>query len=424
MQRSVRNTILTSLGSALEYYDFVTYIMLSPFIARVFFQHQDHWIGLMITLTIFAIGYIVRPLGGMLFGSYADRLGRKNTFLLAITLMGISTLMIGLLPSYQTIGSISIILLLLLRILQGISQGAELPGAITMITEFLSPKNRGFGCGLLMMNVGFGAMLSSLINFMLTHFLSPTEIIQFGWRIPFILGGLLAAIAFYARTKTEETPVFLKAGPNYQRTPLRVLLTSALKPIILGIGICLFPASFIIFGLFIPSYATSYFHYQTPQVYLALTVGLLCCSLALPFTGILSDKVGRKKQMLMTCFVTVVIIYNLFNLLNYHHVWALYTFVILYELIIALLGCCYPAILSELFATQVRYSGIGTSYNIAFTIAGTVPFIATLILHYSHNPLSITLFFAILALLSLTSLLTIEGTRQNKPLQDIVTVRK
>lgn len=419
MNQSYKNTFLTSLGSALEYYDFVTYIMLANILSVVFFAHEDPWARRLVTLAVFATGYLIRPLGGIIFGRYADKMGRKKAFLVAIALMGLATLCIGLLPSYQTIGITSILLLLILRLLQGLSQGAELPGAITIICESIQQKDRSLGAGLLMMTVGLGAMLSSFVNYVLNSLLTPNEMIHFGWRIPFLIGGGLAIVAFYARRLTQETPAFLKIGRNARRTPLKNLIKSHWRKIILGLGVMLFPSCFIIFGLFIPSYANTYFQFPKQSVYLALTIGLLWTSILLPLAGLIADRIGRKLQMTLLSFIAIVVMYSLFNLLSHPHPLYLYAFALLYQTIIACVACCFPAILSELFPTEVRYSGVGLCYNIAYTIAAATPFVATIILHYNHNRLSISLLFAILAFVSLVTLMCTNARNEKQALDSI-----
>ena len=201
---------LTSLGGAFEMYDFVVYIYLTPFLSELFFPNDNGFIALLSTFAIFAIGYLIRPFGGILFGHFGDRIGRKKTFVVSILLMSVPVILIGLLPGYATIGIAAPILLILLRLLQGVALGGEIPGAMTFTSEYIGMEKRGLAsgsiyCGL-NCGIAFGALILAVFGMLFTH----QQMLEFGWRLLFILGGLLGLIAGYLRNKTTESHLFLE----------------------------------------------------------------------------------------------------------------------------------------------------------------------------------------------------------------------
>lgn len=482
-----RVTLITSVGSALEYYDFITYILLASYLSQVFFPESDPIAGSLETLAVFAIAYIARPVGGLIFGHFGDKFGRKKVFLASILLMAASTFAIGLLPSYHAIGVLGAILLVVLRTIQGLSQGAELPGAITFIAEHASRTKRGSQLGLMMFGVALGAMLSTLVNLILHYNLDTAQFITWGWRIPFLIGGVLAIVGFYLRRSIPESPIFIDhkdtldeplpeaqvqrffkimnlcllvllgiAGfyvlsmiytfqarlPSWNwlvnlgeffilvalvygvykwlvnwnvyinfraglvKEPFSMVISSQHKPLLQGIGITIFPASFILFALFLPSYLDTYYTYSSTHVYLAMTLSLLWSALLLPLFGWFSDFIGRKRLFISAAIIAIVTIYSLFQLLTFGEVANVYGFMFLYQTIVAMLAACYPSQLAELFTTKVRYTGVGICYNVSFCIAAFIPMLAVSLLSLTHYRLVVSFIFIILGILSLITVWT------------------
>ncbi|PCH55749.1 MAG: MFS transporter, partial [Legionellales bacterium] len=208
-------TFLTSIGAGLEYYDFVIYGMMAPYLSSLFFVSGDASSQLIKTFAIFAVGYLFRPLGGIFFGLLADRFGRKKSFLTVMLIMASATFGIGLLPTYSSIGGMAVVLLIICRILQGISFGAEIPGAITIVSEF-NAKNKGIHCGLVISSTAIGSTLAALVLYLLSSNLDKDIMAAWGWRIPFLLGGLLAVVSYVMRSKLRETPEFTRNVIKHQ----------------------------------------------------------------------------------------------------------------------------------------------------------------------------------------------------------------
>lgn len=389
----------TSLGSALEYYDFVIFMMLSGTISATFFPEMSPFVAKLQTLSLFAAGYLARPVGGMLFGHLGDKYGRKSYFTLSILLMALSTLCIAILPGYQQIGDAGAIILCLLRITQGIAQGAELPGALTFVSEHSPDSQRGWRCGLVTMGVGFGASFSSLVSYTLSSYFSHTQMLSFGWRIPFVLGGLIAIVGYIVRKKTQESPAFLQQTSR-PSIPIVELVKFHPTQLLQGIGLTLFAACFIIFALYLPTYLHEFFNYSTQSVMLAFSISVLWSSALIPILGAYSDKVGRAKLLFYAAIVTTSLLTGLFKLLALHSSFALYAFMLTYQSIIALFAACYPVLLGEIFPTRIRYSGMAFCYNTSFSIAGLIPLIASSLLEATHWAYSVVVLFSILALIT------------------------
>jgi len=410
-----QTTRLASIGAALEYYDFVIYAMLAGYLSILFFPNEDPIASLLQTFGVFALGYLVRPIGGMIFGSLGDRIGRKITFIISIATMGISTFAVGLLPTYAMIGAAAPILLILCRLLQGLSFGAELPGAITFIAEHAVTGKRGWHCGLLFFGVSLGAILGSLMNYLLSIFLTKPQILTWGWRLPFLLGGILAVIGFIIRRNIEETPLFMQQRDANQllAQPLKTVISNHYGLIIKGIAITFFPASFILINLFFPTYLHEFLHYPLQQVFLVMTLGLVWATVLLPVFGWLSDFTGRKPMLIVASIIVIFCNYALFSILKIASFSALLSFMLLYQTLIAMLAACYPSMLAELFPTSLRYSGVAVCYNTAMAIAGLVPMLASGLIKVTHQPLIIGLMLGIFALVcTIAAMSLVDNTKQ------------
>lgn len=406
MPSVLRTTLLTSVGSALEYYDFVVFIMLASLLSQQFFPAHHPYIGLLETLAVFGVGYVVRPLGGLVFGILGDRYGRKQTFLLTIVLMAFSTAAIGCLPNYHQAGLIAPLLLISLRLLQGLAQGGELPGAITFISEHAvdGRKGRGFYCSLMLMGVALGATLSGLAIAVLTHTLSLAALHSYGWRIPFWLGGLLAVVGYWLRRKTTETPLFKRVSKR-ARNPLWQVLRYHPLQVVQGIALVLFPASLILLAMVLPDYVHRYFGYSVASAYWPLTASFLWSALLVPFLGALSDRLTRKRMMLIGLVVSLAFIVDLFHVLQLRHLWALWVFLLLYETLVSWFAATYLALLAELFPTEVRYTGVALSYNLTYCLAGFIPLLVSVLNHRFHSANAVILLLMTLAIISLVATL-------------------
>lgn len=398
---------LTSIGTGLEYYDFVVYALMAEFISKLFFSSTDHFIGLMITFSIFAIGYFARPLGGILFGIAGDKIGRKKAFSSAMLIMAFATFMIGATPVFKEHSLFSASLFLIWRVIQGVSYGAEIPVSLTFLIEHSNANVRGKNCGWMISSIGVGVVFGSLLLFMLTHFLSNDAMLSWGWRIPFLLGGVLAIPGYFIRKNIQETPCFVK--PIQEKKVLHILFTTYLKNIFVGFGVMIFLACLVILFLSFPSYLHSNLGYRLSDVYLVITIGYMWSSILIPTLGRFSDYIGRKKLLSMTAIIFLCSATFLFNLPSYKTFFTLLLFILAIQTIIAALSACCLAMLAESFPATIRCTGVALCYNGAYVIAALMPTVFTYILKTTHQHIYMVFLLMGVALFTLLSAHYVNG---------------
>jgi MFS transporter, MHS family, proline/betaine transporter len=395
MNKTIKNTLMISLGSGLEFYDFILYGMMANFLSKAFFPPESQSLALIKTFSLFAIAYFVRPLGGVIFGHFGDKKGRKASFNASILLMALSTVLIGLLPNYEKAGSLGACCLVFLRLLQGIAQGAELPGAITLICESCD-KRQGFHSALLFSFVGLGASLAAFIVYLLNSLLTTMQMQNFGWRIPFFLGAVLAIVARKLRANAFESFEFEAA--KKLDFPLKALLLEP-KKLAYAISITLLAALLIVFKLYFPTLFSQYYHYRVNDIYLTLSISLVFSALIHPAVGFFSDYVDKKAMLFTSSALIALFLPLAFSYVAVPKFSHLLLFMLLYQVMIALLVVCYPPLLARLFSVQVRYSGVALSYNLSYVLASLSPALADVILHLGVKPLGIYLSISVIALM-------------------------
>jgi MFS family permease len=359
----------SSFGGMLEFYDFCVFALLSVYLAKNFFTGDSRSLGLLYTFLVFALGYAARPIGGIIFGHIGDRIGRKKTFIMTIFLMGISTILIGCIPTYASIGITATVLLVILRALQGISVGGELPGGITYVSETFSKRN-GYSCGMLYGFVNFGIVLGTGVILLTNLVFSNSEMLSFGWRIPFLIGGFINIIAFFIRRKFTETPVF-KELEKKSRVPLLEVFKKYKRAFIFATLIAGFQAAFsnlLIF--FIPTFIISYANYNADHVMFMLSIASLIAGVEIIVVGMISDFGFKKINMLLIgALIPFVIGYFIFFMLFTHFTYG-WVPMILASLIVCYVVGIVPALLGEVFPVEVRYTGVAFSYSLGYAIFG------------------------------------------------------
>lgn len=404
-------TFLTSLGSGLEYYDLVVYSLLASFISQQFFPSSNHVTALFATFGIFALGYVVRPLGGIIFGIIGDRFGRKRVFTNTLLWMALATFLMGLIPTFSTWGLIATMLFSTGRIIQGLVFGAELPGALTLLSEHIDSKQHGLHFGCMLATVGLGVSLGSGVTWLLTKTLTETQILAWGFRIPFLLGGGLALLGFYIRKHLPETPEFL----NLQRSNIKLTMTVAknhLGQIFNAIGILLFPASLVTLQLIFPVYLHDFYHHSFADIYLAMTLGYIWSAIMIPLFGWISDFAGRKILIIVAALTMIIFIFPIFSFLQIESRLVPFGFVVFWQTIIAIMTASYFVLLPQAFQTIIRYTGTAFSYNIAYTIAALLPLVVNYIYGIRKNPYYLAWIFILLAVLTVVNTLTLK-TKNN-----------
>jgi MHS family proline/betaine transporter-like MFS transporter len=417
VRRAVRGA---SVGNAVEWFDFAIYGFLASYIADKFFPAGDDTANLLNTFAIFAAAFFMRPLGGLFFGPLGDRIGRQKVLALVILLMSASTLGIGLVPSYETIGVFAPLLLLLLRCLQGFSAGGEYGSGACYLAEFASDRHRGFVVSFLVWSVVVGFLLGSLTVTGLEAALSESAMDSYGWRIPFLLAGLLGAVGLYIRLKLGDTPDFeeLRDSGEVSTSPLREAFTTSWKPILQIVGlVVVHNVGFYTVYTFLPSYFTETLGFSKADAFISITVASLVGLVLILPLGALSDRIGRRPVLIAGGAGFALFAYPLFLLITSGSFAAAVAGHAGLAALEALFVSASLAAGAELFATKVRSSGYSIGYNTSVAVfGGTAPYIATWLTDRTGNELAPAYYLIIAAVISLATILTMRETAR-RPLR-------
>jgi MHS family shikimate/dehydroshikimate transporter-like MFS transporter len=383
----LRQVILASfIGTTIEWYDFFLYGTAAALVFnRLFFPTLDPLAGTLSAYGTFAVGFIARPLGGAIFGHYGDRLGRRTMLVWSLLIMGIATALVGLIPTYDRIGVWAPVLLVLLRFVQGIGVGGEWGGAVLMAVEHSGGQRRGFHGAWPQMGVPGGLLLSTGVFALFSTSLSESELLRWGWRVPFLISVVLIAVGLFIRLRILETPAFakLKEARRESPLPLRDVFREHPREILVGMGMRFAQnVLFYIYTVFILSYGEQSLGYSRSTllggVVLASTIGLF----TIPFWSHLSDRVGRRPVYLSGAVISLLFVFPFFWLVGRGSV-ALVWIAMVFALNVGhdLMYGPMAAYLSELFGTHVRYSGASLVYQLTSVFSGGLaPFIATLLM--------------------------------------------
>ena len=381
---------LAALGGALEYYDFIIFVFFTAVIGKLFFQPDTpDWLRQLQAFGVFAAGYLARPLGGIVMAHFGDRSGRKQMFTLSVFLMAIPTLVIGLLPTYATLGYAAPLALLVLRILQGAAVGGEVPGAWTFVAEHVPEQRTGFACGTLTSGLTIGILLGSIIASWINHAWSPADVEAFAWRIPFIIGGVFGFLAVFLRRLLAETPVFEEMRRRralVEGLPLRVVLAGHGRAVVLSMLLTwVLTAGIVVVILMTPSLLQKLYGIAAADTLAANTWATLGLSIGCVVYGFLADRFGAERTLMLGCVLLLAATYALYLgvAADASRLDALY----------AVTGFCVgvvgviPTVLVRAFPPAVRFSGISFAYNVAYAIfGGLTPLFVTLLM--KNEPLA------------------------------------
>ena len=363
----------------MEFYDFIIYGVFTQSIAAAFFPVSDPLVSLALSFAVFAGGYLARPLGGLLFGTVGDQAGRRKVFLLSVLLISGSTTLMGLLPTYATLGAGATFLMIALRLIQGFCVGGELPCSIVYVVE-TAPRRAGFVCGVLIFCVNTGVALAALVSLALSTFLTPEDLAAYGWRIGFLIGGLTGLGSYVLRRTLTESPEFAAMKSTASKRPMREVFRERPLAIGVGIGTTAATAGFnaLLFA-YLPSYLTRVLHYDPPTASLAQNVGLAVLSVALPVAGFAGDLIPRRYILAVGACLLAGLAYPFFHALVQHSASPILLFAMA-GLAAALCNGVFASVLADLFPTKVRFSGVAVSYNLSMTIfGGLTPLLASVL---------------------------------------------
>ncbi|ASR35869.1 MFS transporter [Prauserella marina] len=371
----LRRAVLSSyLGSVIEYYDFLLYATASALVFnKVFFSGLDPAVGTIASLGTFTTGYLARPLGGVIFGHFGDLLGRKRMLVITMTMMGVASTIIGLLPTYAQIGALAPILLVLLRVTQGIAVGGEWGGAVLMSAEHATTR-RGLWASFTNAGAPSGMVVSTLVLTLAAAVTTEEQFLAWGWRVPFLLSVVLLAIGLFVRLKVEETPVFAASKPSRGSAPLLEVLRKYPRNLLLAVGVGF--GAFVAQGTlttFVIAYAVEA-GFERQTVLNALTVSSAGAVLGIIGYSALSDRVGRKPVVLGGAIATAAVAFVLFPLIDTGSAVLLTVAVVLGQSVAhpAMYGPL-AALYTEMFGTRTRYTGASLGYQIAGVGAGVGP---------------------------------------------------
>ncbi|KAA8828799.1 MFS transporter [Bifidobacterium tissieri] len=414
---SVAEIIAASMvGTAIEFYDNYCYsIAAASYFGTIFFTtvaKSNPALATLMSFVTFAVSFLARPFGSMLFGHFGDRMGRKKTLVIALLTMGISTFVVGLLPGYEQIGAWAVVILCICRACQGVGLAGEWSGAALVATENAPADKRALYGSFPNLGAPIGFFCAYGINLLLTTHLSKAQMIAFGWRIPFLLSAILVIVGLYVRARMSETPVFRKAAEEKRivRHPLRSLVPYW-KQVVLGtLAMGITYTLFYTLGTWSLSYGVANLGFKQPE-YLAMQMVSVFFFAAFIVVGCLwADKAGRKKVLIATTAVTVVFSFFAPALLQ-HNVASIMLFLCLGFVLMGGLFGPSGAYLPELFPTNVRYSGAGLSYNLAAIFGGAfAPSLATWLVE-KYGIMSVGWYLAVMAVIALIALFLIKESK-------------
>ena len=396
------------MGAMIEWYDFFLYGLAAAVVFnQLFFPSETPLAGTLTAFATFGVGFFFRPVGGMIFGHYGDKIGRKAILVLTLLIMGIATFLIGLLPTYDTIGILAPILLVVLRICQGIGVGGEWGGAALMVVEHAPDDRRGFFGSWPQMGSSAGNLLAAG-SFAAVSSLPEEQFLTWGWRIPFLLSAILIAVELFIRLKISETPAFqqMKEAGTEARMPLLDAVRTYPKSILLVIGMRFSEnACGYIFSVFVLSYVTQQLGLSSSVAYAGVMIAAAVQFFISPVYGALSDRVGRRPVYMFGAGFLVLLAFPFFWLLNTGVAVVIWLAIVLgFAVGNGAMFATQPAFFSELFGTNVRYSGVSLGYQVSAVFAGGLaPFIATALLAWADSYWPVALYIMVVSLISFVS---------------------
>jgi len=408
-------------GNVLEWYDFTVYGFFATVIGALFFPDEDKVVQLISAFGVFAAGYLMRPIGGALFGYIGDKFGRKKALIMSVLMMAIPTTLIGFLPTYNSIGWYAALILIILRLIQGLSVGGEFTGSISLLVEMAPPNKRAFFGSWSTFGAFGGILVGAGIATLVTSLLPHKEVLAYGWRIPFILGSVIGITGFVmrkhmvagARSKDliddkgiSQSPL-LELWKHHRVNAFKVILLSWT----LGVSV------YLIF-LYLPSYLHTFLNVPLDISLSAHTISLAALIIMIPFFGILSDRIGRKVVLFISFSGFILFSYSLFGLLFKSTFEAMLLALLAFAVFEALFQSTLPALMTELFPEKIRYTGLSVSYNISLALfGGTTPVFCTWLVKVSGDNVWMPAYYLIFtAVIALVVVFTLPETYK-KPLE-------
>jgi MHS family proline/betaine transporter-like MFS transporter len=410
----------TMLGNGLEWYDYALYGTFTALISRHFFPADNETVALIATFGIFAIGFLMRPLGAMMFGYIGDKYGRKTALALSILMMAIPTACIGLLPTYAMIGIWAPILLTVIRLVQGIAIGGEFGGSIVYLVEHAKATNKNRVGSLSMISMLIGLFVGTMMSTVLAKCMSPEDFDLYGWRIPFILGFFIGLVGLYIRSKLNESPVFQEAlaAGHTSESPIKETFKANYKEVILGVGLYLaVTIPFYIQTVFMPSYMVKFLHFSSADSLTIYSSVLGIMMVFAPISAILCDTRNRERLMkiIAVCYFLFAIPYV--YLLNFQDFVLALLAQLIFSTIMAFYIAPIPTLVCEIFPARTRYTGMSLACNLAAALfGGTAPMLVTALITTTQSSYPIAIYIMLASCFSLYCVFIVKKRRDQKQL--------
>lgn len=390
----LRRAVLScTIGQLFENYDFVVYGFMAAPLARAFFPSIDPLAALLSTFATFGVGFLMRPVGAFVIGHFGDKYGRRRALVLTIVMMALATGIIGLIPTYASIGVLAPIILVICRLFQGFSTGGEWGGSAVFLVEHAPMNRRGYVSSYQQVGTGLGVLMATFLAALLTYFLDAHAFQSWGWRIPFLIGFVLGPIGHYLRTRVAETPVFTRhvQARNLSDRPIQEAFATQKRGLAVIFGVSIISVCiYWVFLVFLPIFAAGHLHMTASATFFSTTVAGIIYVVLPPFIGALSDRIGRKPILFATAFGAIVLPYPLFVLLvSWGSVGGLVLVQAIAMVVLGLIAGVACAVLAEEFPARVRYTALSVSYGLSVALfGGFAPFIATALISWTGNPIA------------------------------------
>jgi metabolite-proton symporter len=418
VQRSSLTRVIASslIGTTIEWYDFFLYGSAAALVFnKLFFPKFDPLVGTLLAFATYAVGFVARPLGGIVFGHFGDRIGRKRLLMWSLVMMGLATLLIGLLPGYDRIGIWAPIGLIVLRVLQGFAVGGEWGGAVLMAAEHGDARRRGYWASWPQAGVPMGSLLSAGVLALMAGVQSEADFIRWGWRVPFLLSAVLVVVGWYIRNRVSESPMFeaeIEAAEAPARAPVIDVLRERPRGVLLGAGLRVGEnIVYYILTVFSLTFLVDVAAHSRSLALDALLIGAAVQFVAIPLLAILSDRIGRRPVYAAGAFGSAIFVFLFFPMLASGRNGMIILAIVIGLVLHASMYAPQAAFITELFPTRIRYSGVSIAYQLTAIFAGSLaPIIALWLYKDLHSSVPVSIYVAIACAISGVSALLARET--------------
>ena len=414
-----KKTVLAStLAIILEWYDFSLFGFYAIILSKLFFPFADETTAILSTFLLFALSFLFRPLGSLIVASIGDRFGRKNAFILTVTLMTFPTVLIGLLPTYGSIGIAATVFLVILRIAQALSVGGERSATLSLFTELAPPNLKGLYGSMSLFGTTTGILLASAVCGLVSSSMSPEDLISWGWRIPFLLGSITGIAAFFLRKIVEESNIFreLIESGKASKSPIKESLMKHWRPVLIILSATImFAVSFYLIFIYIITFGIRFGGMPLSQILNINTINLALITLLIPLAAYFSDRVGRKPALIIGCVGMIFVGIFFFNIFAGESLTNKIIIQLTGGFFMVIFAGAFAPFMVESFPTRVRMSGISLGNVIGFSVfGGSAPLIASYLISSTNNINAPGIYLAVCSIISLIAVLTIKETYKNE----------